>query len=172
VPKDLISPLSIVLGLVGYGLIANWYVLPALLLRPRAKALVPLILPHCFRYVGLAFLLPGVTAQPLDPRFANPAAYGDLLAALLAFASLFALRCGWRSALGVVWLFNFVGILDLLNAIALGLRYSHNGSLGATYFVLVLAVPALLILHVVIFILLLRAEANQTNINSDFAPAE
>lgn len=171
-PLDLNLPLSIVIGLVGCGLIAKWYILPALLLQPRAKALVPLILPHCFRYIGLAFLLPGVTAKPLDPRFANPAAYGDLLTALLAFFSLFALRRGWRGALGVVWLFNFVGVLTLLNAVALGLRYTHNGSLGATYFFPALGVPVLLILHVVIFILLLRAEARQTDINSDLAPAE
>jgi len=171
VPKDLILPLSIVIGLVGCGLIAKWYVLPALLLRPRAKALVPLILPHCFRYIGLAFLLPGVTAQSLDPRFANPAAYGDLLAALLALSSLLALRRGWQKALILVWLFNFVGILVLLNAIALGLRYTHNGSLGATFFIPALAVPALLMLHVLIFILLLRAEAARADINSDLAPA-
>jgi len=63
-PIDLILPLSIVMGLIAYGLIARWYVMPVLLELPRAKALVPLLLLHCFRFIGLAFLIPGVTSQP------------------------------------------------------------------------------------------------------------
>ena len=39
---------------------------------------------------------------------------GDLLTALLAFAGLLALRCGWRSAIFLVQLFNVAGALDLL----------------------------------------------------------
>ena len=91
-PSDLILPLSLVMGLVGYGLIAQWYVMPILRTLPRARALLPLLLFHSFRFIGLTFLIPGVTAQELDPRFANPAAYGDLLAAVLALLAIVALR--------------------------------------------------------------------------------
>ncbi len=98
-PIDLILPLSMVLGFIACGLIAKWYVMPVLRALPRARALEPLLLFHCFRFIGLAFLIPGVTSQPLDPRFANPAAYGDLLAALLAFLGILALRRGWRTAI-------------------------------------------------------------------------
>ena len=103
---DLILLVSIVMGLTAYGLIAKWYLMPVLLSLPQARALVPLLLFHCFRFIGLAFLIPGVTSQPLDSRFANPAAYGDLLAALLAFLGILALRRGWRSAILLVWIFN------------------------------------------------------------------
>ena len=101
-PANIILLLSIVMGLTIYGLIAKWYVMPVLLALPRARALMPLLLFHCFRFIGLAFLIPGVTAQPLDPRFANPAAYGDLLAALLALLCVLALRRGWRTAIPLV----------------------------------------------------------------------
>ena len=105
-PRDLILPLSLVMGLVGYSLIAQWYVMPTLRTLPRVRALLPLLLFHSFRFIGLAFLLPGVTAQDLDPRFANPAAYGDLLAAVLALMAIVALRREWRAAIPLVWMFG------------------------------------------------------------------
>lgn len=160
-PIDLILPLSIVMSFTAYGLIAKWYVMPVLLALPRARTLVPLLLFHCFRFIGLAFLVPGVTSQALDSRFSNPAAYGDLLAALLAFLALLALRRGWRTAIPLVWIFNVEGTLDLLNAVTQGLRYTEGGTLGATYFIPAIVVPALLVTHVMVFIILLRHEPNK-----------
>jgi hypothetical protein len=162
-PIDLILPLSIVIGLITYGLIAKWYVMPPLLLLPPTRALVPLLLFHCFRFIGLAFLIPGVTSQPLDPRFANPAAYGDLIAALLALLGILALRRGWRTAIALVWVFNVEGTLDLLNALTQGLRYTEDGALGATYFIPAIVVPALLVTHVMVFIILLRGEPKKND---------
>jgi hypothetical protein len=148
------------MGLTSYSLIAKWYVMPNLLSLPRARALVPLLLFHSFRFIGLAFLIPGVTSQVLDPRFADPAAYGDLLAALLALLAVFALRRGWRTAIPLAWVFNVEGTLDLLNALTQGLRYTEDGSLGATFFIPAVVVPALLVSHVMVFIILLRGEPN------------
>jgi len=138
---DLILPLSIVMSLLSYGLVARWYVMPALAAMPRAKALTPLLLPHSFRHIGMAFLIPGVTAEVLDPRFANPAAYGDLLAAVLALVAIAALRWRWTAAIPLVWIFNIEGSLDLLNALCRGFRYTPDGHLGATYFIPAVIVP-------------------------------
>lgn len=149
------------MGLTAYGLIAKWYLMPVLLSLPQARALVPLLLFHCFRFIGLAFLIPGVTSQPLDSRFANPAAYGDLLAALLAFLAILALRRGWRTAIPLVWVFSLEGTLDLLNAVTQGLRYTEDGALGATFFIPAMVVPALLVTHVMVFIILLRGDSKK-----------
>lgn len=157
--RDLILPLSIVTSLLSYGLIARWYVTPALEAMPRAKALTPLLLPHSFRHIGMTFLIPGVTAEVLDPRFANPAAYGDLLAAVLALVAIAALRWRWTAAIPLVWIFNIEGSLDLLNALYRGFRYTPDGHLGATYFIPAVIVPALLVTHFIVFKLLLRPEA-------------
>jgi hypothetical protein len=157
-PIELMLPVSIALGLVAYGLLGWWYVMPLLLGRPRAEALLPLLWIHCFRFVGLAFLIPGVTARPLDERFAIPAAYGDLLAALLAFLAIVALRRGWRLAISLVWLFNIEGTVDLLNAVTQGLRFVEPGDLGAAFFIPQVVVPALLVTHVMVFVILLRKE--------------
>ena len=54
--------LSVLLGLIVWGMIGARDIWPALRGRPRAEALRPLLLLHAFRFVGLAFLVPGVVA--------------------------------------------------------------------------------------------------------------
>jgi hypothetical protein len=104
--NELILPLSLVMGLLCFGLAARWYVLPVLDKYSLSDGLTALLLLHGFRYVGLAFLVPGVTATPLDPRFANPAAWGDLAAAILALLAITALRSNWRYAIPAVLFAN------------------------------------------------------------------
>src|SRR6476469_8742546 len=122
---QLAFPLSSGISLLSFALIAAWYVVPRLSQRPRVEALLPLVLLSTFRTEGLVFLLPQVMGGALPPGFAVPAAYGDFLAAVLALLAAFALRFrpGW--ALPLVWLFNLVGITDLLfatyNGVAIGL---------------------------------------------------
>ncbi len=156
--ENLYLPISIAIGLVAFGLAARWYLMPWARRRSLKDALTPLLLFHSLRYVGLAFLLPGVTSAALDPRFANPAAYGDLLASLLALVALLALRLEWKLAIPFVWIFNIEGTLDLINAVLQGLRYTTDADLGATYFIPAVVVPALLVTHAVIFVLLLRRD--------------
>ncbi len=155
-----ILPLSILLGLLSYSLIAKWYVMPQLAAMPRANALTPLLLLHSFRYIGMAFLIPGVTSEVLDTRFAIPAAYGDLLAALLALMAIMALRLRWAMAIPLVWIFNVEGFLDLINAVYQGFRHVPGGHFGATYFIPAMIVPALLVTHMMIFILLSRRQVS------------
>jgi hypothetical protein len=148
-------PFSFVLSLVSFSLIGRWYVMPWLVSMPRVQALTPLLLLHSFRHLGMAFLLPGVTTIALDARFALPAAYGDLLAALLAFLALGVLRLGWAMAIPLVRIFNIVGAVDLLNALWQGFQHVSAGHLGAMYFMPVVLVPALLVSHYMIYRLLL-----------------
>jgi hypothetical protein len=124
-------PLSIILSLISFGLIGKWYLMPALSALSRNEALVPLLLFHSFRHIGMAFLILGVTSSVLDPRFAEPAAYGDLLAAVLAFIVIMALRSQWSVAIPLVWIFNIVGTLDLLNALFQGFRHAPADDMGA-----------------------------------------
>ena len=145
-------------SLLSFALIAAWYVVPRLSTQPRVQALLPLVLLSTFRTEGLVLLLPQVMGGALPPGFAVPTAYGDFLTAGLAFLAAFALRFrpGW--ALPLVWLFNLVGIADLLVAIGkgavIGLPFFH---LGVAWFILVVYVPLLLVSHVIISWLLLRA---------------
>jgi hypothetical protein len=146
--------LQFLLSLVVYGLIARWYVAPRLRALPLASALMPLLFLHATRHLGMVFLVPSVVGPGLQPEFAVPAAYGDLLAALLALLALVALRARWPVALALVWVFNVVGALDLANALYRGARLGV--SLGAAYYIPTFAVPALLVTHAMIFTILLR----------------
>ena len=149
--------LSVLLGFVCWGLAAKWYLWPWLLVTPFQRVVMPLLLFHSFRYVGLAFAIPGVVDEDLSPAFAIPTAYGDLLAAALALLALAALRFRWRILIPLLWVFNVVGSLDLLNAFAQAFRHSvPAGQLGATYFIPTFIVPALFVTHAAIFWLLLR----------------
>src|SRR6266566_667264 len=147
--------LSVGASLLSFTLIMVWYIVPRLSKQPRMQALVLL---HTFRTAGLVALFPQVTGGALPPGFAVPAAYGDLLTAGLALLAVFALRLrpGW--ALPLVWLFNLVGITDLLFAMyqgaVTGLPFFH---LGVYWLLLTLYVPLLLVSHVIVFWILLRA---------------
>ena len=159
---NLYLPLSIALGIATWGLVARWYVYPWMATRSMQDALTPLLLINVLRYIGLAFLIPGVTSEVLDARFSTPAAWGDLIAAILALLALIAVRRNSASAITWVWVFNIFGFADLLNAVAQGLRYTIDGHLGATYFIPALFVPLLLVTHVVIATWSLRYAKRRT----------
>ena len=152
--------ISVLLGVVVWGLIGARYIWPALRLRSRTEALRPLLLLHAFRYVGLAFLVPGVVSPDLPLAFARPAAYGDFATSLLALIGIATL--GSRLGTIIVWVFNSVGTVDLLNAFYQADRHGVGiapGLQGAMYFIPTVLVPLLLVTHVLVFQILLRPES-------------
>jgi len=146
---------SIAFSLIAWGIVAARYIWPELRLRPRAEALRPLLIFHSFRFIGLAFLVPGVVSPDLPSAFARSAAYGDLVAAILALLALISLPTA--SGVVIAWIFNLWGTADLFNAF-----YQANhaglmaGQLGATYFIPTFVVPLLLITHGIGFRVLLQ----------------
>ena len=159
---------SIAFSFIAWGIVAARYIWPELRLRQRAEALRPLLILHSFRFIGLAFLVPGVVSPDLPSAFAHSAAYGDIIAAILALLALISLP----SASGVViaWIFSLWGTADLFNAF-----YQANqagltaGQLGATYFIPTLIVPLLMITHVMAFYLLLRPQPKAVRAFADNA---
>ena len=148
---------SIVFSLVAWGVVLKIYIWPELELRKRADALRPLLVLHSFRFIGLAFLVPGVVALDLPASFSRPAAYGDILAATLALITLLALPTGAGTI--SAWVFNLWGSADLLNAFyQAGHAGLKPGQLGATYFLPTLIVPLLFLTHLMGFRLLLRRQ--------------
>src|SRR5918992_5124374 len=126
---------------------ARIYVLPKLpKLRPQV-VLLPILLLHSFRHLGLMFLAPGATYAEMPPQFAYPAAFGDLLAALLALAAIPAVAKNAGAGRLLVWLFNVEGTADLLAAIFLGTVYGASPSMGAAYWVPAFWGPALFVTH-------------------------
>lgn len=149
--------LSVVMSFLAFGAATKLYAWPQLRAIDRDDALRPLLLLHAFRFIGLSFLVPGVVSPELPSAFAVPAAYGDLVAAVLAIAALAALSRHLSWAIALVWIFNVWGTADLLYAF-------YQGQFGAridprmlqtAFFIPTVVVPPLLITHGLIFRLLL-----------------
>jgi hypothetical protein len=157
-PPQLCFFVSIAFGFSAWGIVAMRYIWPKLRLLRRAEALRPLLILHSFRFIGLAFLVPGVVSPDLPPAFAYSAAYGDVAAAALALLSLVSLPRG--AGVVIAWIFNLWGSADLLNAF-----YQANnagllaGQLGAAYFIPTFVVPLLLITHGLAFRILLQQQS-------------
>src|SRR5262249_55481262 len=56
--------LSVLLCFIAFGIVAGNYITPRLQAWSREDAIKALVAPHMFRFVGLAFLMPGVGRQP------------------------------------------------------------------------------------------------------------
>jgi hypothetical protein len=135
---------------------AKLYVLPKLpTLAPRV-VLLPILLLHSLRHLGLMFLAPGAIYAGMPRRFAYPAAYGDLLAAVLAVAAIAVVARNARGARLLVWIFNLEGTVDLFDAIALATICGASPYMGAAYWIPAFWVPALLVTHYVTFVILLK----------------
>ena len=132
------------------------YVLPRLReLRPKA-ILLPILLLHSFRHLGLMFLAPGAIYAGMPSQFAYPAAFGDLTAALLALAAIPLVAQEMKAARAVVWIFNVEGTIDLALAITLATTYGAAPFMGPAYWIPAFWVPALLVTHYITFVVLTR----------------
>src|SRR5215831_18121590 len=87
-PSPVLFGISAAFGVAVWGAVAWHYIWPALRERPRPENLKPILLLHGFRFLGLAFVVPGVVSRDLPTTFARPVAYGDLISAILALLAL------------------------------------------------------------------------------------
>jgi hypothetical protein len=136
---------------------ARLYLLP---LVPRVALkyiLVPILLFHSMRHLGMMFLTRGATYPGLPPEFAYKAAFGDLLTAILAFVAIPLVLSGSSLAKPAVWVFNVVGTVDVLTAITTATIYNAPPAMGPAYWIPAFWVPMLLVTHYVVFVLLGRS---------------
>lgn len=160
-PAQLYFFASVVFACVAWGIVAKRYFWPKLRALPRDEALRPILILHSFRFIGLAFLVPGVVSPELPSAFAHPAAYGDIAAAALALLALATLRT--RAGVMLAWIFNLWGSFDLLSAFYHGNSVGLiPGQLGAAYFIPTVLVPLMLITHALAFRILLSRRVRQT----------
>src|SRR4029077_11177415 len=157
---------SIAFSFIAWGIVTARCIWPELRPRQRAEALRPLLILHSFRFIGLAFLVPGVVSPDLPSAFAHSAAYGDVISAILALLALISLPGG--AGVAIAWIFSLWGSADLLNAF-----YQANhagllpGQLGAAYFIPTAIVPLLLITHGLMFRVLLQSQRGRAVASSN-----
>jgi hypothetical protein len=152
------KPLAL-LGISVFGSLLSSTVVTALFFLPwlrtlvRKEALLWLVAPHMFfRFIGLSFLIPGVVSASLPKAWAAPAAYGDLVAGLLAILAVVGLERTANWAIAAVWIFNVWGLADLLFAFYEAAHVQISpGSLGAGFYLVTAIVPPLLVSHALVF---------------------
>ena len=156
--------LSVVMSFVAFGIVTRIYIWPRLRTARREQALIALTVPHTFRFIGLSLLIPGVVSPSLSSGFAFPAAYDDLIAAILAILTIWSVSARAGFATPIAWLFNLWGTADLLMAFYQGLfgvRIDPSW-LGAAYFIPTVLVPPLLVTHGLMVWLLVRKQRSAT----------
>lgn len=151
-----ILTVNLLLSTFVFWVMARIYLLPRLGEITPGSVLLPILLLHAFRHLGLMFLSPGGVYPGIPEQFAVPTAFGDLLAAALALAAIPAVVAKARSARPLVWIFNIEGSLDLLLAITLATVNNAASFMGPAYWIPAFWVPALLVTHYITFIVLLR----------------
>jgi hypothetical protein len=114
--------LTTALSFVAYGLLAAWHLVPWLRTQGRAAALVPLLWVHAFRHVALELFSAQRAGFAVPDDLRDAIAYGDLVGMALAVFALAALRAGSRFTVPLIWVFVVASVLDLVNALAGGVR--------------------------------------------------
>ena len=158
-----ILTVNLLLSTLVFAVAARIYLLPRLHACEPKTVLLPILLLHALRHLGLMFLAPGAVYPGIPAQFAVPAAFGDLAAALLALIAIPAVATRARSAKPLVWLFNIVGSLDLASAITLATVYDAAPFMGPAYWIPAFWVPALLVTHYITFRVLLAPWSAATN---------
>ena len=151
-----ILTVNLVLSTLVFWIAARLYLLPRLSsLEPRAVVL-PILLLHALRHLGLMFLAPGAVYPGIPQQFAVPAAFGDLVTAVLALIAIPTVVTRSPLARPLVGLFNIAGTLDLITAITLATVTNAAPFMGPAYWIPAFWVPALLVTHYIVFVLLGR----------------
>jgi hypothetical protein len=148
---------QVAMSFIACGLLAQRYVVPRLRAAAFTAAAIALVFPHCFRHVGLLYLSTAAVPPGVPAAFAAPTAYGDLATALLAVATVIALQKNEKLGRGLAWVFNVVGLGDLMLAVVNSMRYHLvDHALGVAYLLPTLIVPVMVLSHLLLFWILMR----------------
>jgi hypothetical protein len=147
--------LQFAFSLAAYAAVGWWFIRPWLRAKSVRSALAILLIPQLFRHVGISLLVPEIVDPTFPQEMARQTAIGDTLAALLAWVALISLRAGWRHAIAAVWVFNLVGVTDMILNLINGIRLQVADDLGAAWFGIAFVVPLMLVVHILIFVFLL-----------------
>lgn len=103
-------------GLLTFYLVFRWYVFPRLAKLSIYDALVPMVLIHGLRYLGMVFMVDTQVYDDFPDDLAFTVGMWDYATSILAIITAIALRNKWAFAIPLVWVFNIFGFTDLLVA--------------------------------------------------------
>ena len=125
--------------------------------QPFPQAVLPLLLLHAFRYLGLSLIVPGQIGPTVSMDALQIMAWGDFASGVTALLAAIAVHHRWSTATALVALFSVVGIGDL---IVVGITATQAGvffaDIGTMWFILVLYAPVMLLAQLYIAYRLVR----------------
>ncbi len=127
------------------------YLRPWFAAQPFGPAVLPGLLVHSFRFVGLTMLVNGQIDPELPRRSIQLMAFGDLAAAVTALAAAIAVATKSKMATPLVAVFVVVGGVDFAIAIPTGLNAGvFESYLGGMWIVIQYYVPLVLLTQIYI----------------------
>lgn len=114
--SEFVFNLQTVFSLVLFGIIAKWYVWPALKQKNYYEIMTVLLLYSAFRFLGSSFAVPQATSG-LSPEFYGIGAKADVILAIICVVGVFAMR--YRQSWGtlIAWLYAILGTADFASNI-------------------------------------------------------
>lgn len=145
-----------------YLVIFRIYLQPWFRAQTFERAILPLLVLHAFRYLGLSLVVNGQVDAAVSRDALAIMAWGDYASGICALIAVIAISLRSRLAVPLVILFSVVGIGDLLTvgptALNAGVFEADIGAMWfllviyAMWFLLVIYAPILLLTHIYIVV--------------------
>lgn len=158
--------LQTLVALGTYVVIFRIYLQPWFKAQPFDRAVLPLLILHTFRYLGLTLIIPGQIGPTVSQDALQIMAWGDFASGVTALLAAVAVHHRWSAATALVALFSLVGIGDLLTvgftAVNAGVFFAD---IGTMWFVLVLYAPVMLLAQLYIAYRLILHVSGRTSVS-------
>lgn len=159
-PKSYFHLVGYMIAMIGFALL-YLSLRPELVARGRDAHLKALLPVHFFRYFGLTAVLPGVfnlAPAGFSQDYLFQIMAGDVLVAVLALIAFALMLVRSSIRIPFLWVFNIIGTLDYLNAAVRVTPSIHDANILGPFGWIVITVflPAWLVSHLAIFVVLLK----------------
>ena len=147
----IILNIQVVSAICVYLLIYKVYLRDWFNARNFGAAVLPLLILHSFRYLGLGLIVDGQIAPRVPREALLIMAYGDFAAAVAALLAAIAIATKSKIGSLMVLLFSVIGIADLIAVGPIAYKAGvFTADIGTMWFILVTLAPALLLTHIFI----------------------
>jgi len=168
--NTVIQVIQTAMAISAYLLIFRNYLQPWFKAREFGEAILPLLILHIFRYLGLCLLVTGQIDLAVPRDALQWMAFGDLAAGGSALLAAIAVSARSKFATPLVVLFTIVGIGDLIMIAPTAKNAGViDADIGTMWFFLVIFAPALLLSHLYIAYRLLIHRGQMPISNSSVA---
>jgi hypothetical protein len=153
----IIFNMQTIAGLITFSLAFRWYVFPRLAILSIYDALIPMVLIHGLRYLGMAFMVDTQVYEAFPDDLAFIVGVWDFSTSILAIITAFSLKNKWKYAIPLTWVFNIFGFTDLLVAFpqVFAIEF-YNYDLGTMWWAFTTIGVVNVISHIYIFIRLIK----------------